>query len=92
MKKENECQKSTKNKKTYEFPDGGWECSKCHNYNFKGRNECHRCRKPKTIRDQSTKPNHMFQSEQEKAQHKTEKQRQRKHKKIRKMKEKKVIE
>ena len=22
---------------SYKFPDGGWECSKCQNYNFKGR-------------------------------------------------------
>lgn len=36
---------------SFEFPEGGWECSKCQNYNFKGRKECHRCKKPKSSKD-----------------------------------------
>lgn len=33
---------------SYSFPDGGWACSKCHNYNFKGRKFCNRCKKSKS--------------------------------------------
>ena len=35
----------------YKFPTGGWECSECLNYNFKGRNRCHRCKKWKNAAD-----------------------------------------
>ncbi len=45
---------------SFEFPEGGWECSKCQNYNFKGRKECFRCKKPKSTDDQDGKPEHMF--------------------------------
>ena len=34
-----------KEKESFLFPDGGWECSRCLNYNFKGRKECNRCKK-----------------------------------------------
>ena len=37
-------------KGNFEFPDGGWECSKCQNYNFKGRKECNRCKKVRTTK------------------------------------------
>ena len=40
----------------FEFPDGGWECSACSNYNFKGRKQCHRCKKDKDTADQSGLP------------------------------------
>jgi len=30
---------------TFAFPDGGWVCSCCQNYNFSGRNKCNRCQK-----------------------------------------------
>jgi len=31
-------EKTAKDTKTsFEFPDGGWECHVCQNYNFKGR-------------------------------------------------------
>ena len=43
----------------FSFPDGGWECSKCQNYNFKGRKSCHRCKKPKSNDDAEGKPEHM---------------------------------
>ena len=43
----------------FEFPDGGWECAKCQNYNFKGRKACYRCKKPKTAEDVDGKPDHM---------------------------------
>ena len=43
----------------FEFPDGGWECSKCQNYNFKGRKECNRCKKVRTTKDLSGKPAHL---------------------------------
>lgn len=45
-----------KSKGNFEFPEGGWECSKCQNYNFKGRKECNRCKKPKTTKDSTGKP------------------------------------
>jgi hypothetical protein len=44
----------------YKFPDGGWECSKCQNYNFKGRKNCHRCKKSKSTDDNDGKPEHML--------------------------------
>lgn len=46
-------------KKNFEFPDGGWECSKCQNYNFKGRKACFRCKKSKGEEDTEGKPEHM---------------------------------
>jgi hypothetical protein len=52
----------------FEFPDGGWECSKCQNYNFKGRKECNRCKKSRTKQDLSGKPLHLLKSEQKDAQ------------------------
>ena len=48
-----------KSKGSFEFPEGGWECSKCQNYNFKGRKECNRCKKPRTTKDTTGKPPHM---------------------------------
>ena len=44
----------------YDFPDGGWECSNCSNYNFKGRKRCHRCKKDYNVTDNKGKPEHMF--------------------------------
>merc|ERR1719440_726662 len=52
---------------SYQFPDGGWECSKCQNYNFKGRKNCHRCKKPKSTDDYEGKPEHMLLSTTEKS-------------------------
>lgn len=46
----------------FKFPEGGWECSKCQNYNFKGRKECHRCKKIKSDEDSEGMPAHMQQS------------------------------
>jgi hypothetical protein len=43
----------------FEFPDGGWECGKCQNYNFKGRKACYRCKKAKSGDDIEGKPEHM---------------------------------
>ena len=54
-----------KAKGTFEFPDGGWECSKCQNYNFKGRKECNRCKKVRTVKDLSGKPAHLQKLNQE---------------------------
>lgn len=53
----------------FKFPEGGWECSKCQNYNFKGRKECHRCKKVKNEEDSEGMPAHMQQSAQEKDAH-----------------------
>ena len=47
-------------KKPFEFPDGGWECHKCQNYNFKGRRACFRCKKVKDEQDLEGKPEHML--------------------------------
>jgi len=46
-------------KNNFEFPEGGWECSKCQNYNFKGRKACFRCKKNKSDEDCEGKPEHM---------------------------------
>ena len=51
----------------FNFPEGGWECGKCLNYNFKGRRICFRCQKPKDQEDLDSKPMHMFLSMEEKA-------------------------
>ena len=53
----------------FKFPEGGWECSKCQNYNFKGRKECHRCKKVKSAEDSDGMPAHMQQSAIEKDAH-----------------------
>lgn len=50
---------SSKKRNNFEFPDGGWECSKCQNYNFKGRKACFRCKKSKAETDNEGKPEHM---------------------------------
>ena len=52
---------------SYCFPEGGWECGKCQNYNFKGRKECFRCKKGKDSDDYEGKPQHMFLPANEKA-------------------------
>lgn len=75
----------------FEFPDGGWECSKCQNYNFKGRKECHRCKKPRTVKDTIGRPEHMFQPEQEKAALKAVKNKQKRMNKAKKLKEAKAL-
>lgn len=51
---------SAQEKDNFNFPDGGWECSKCQNYNFRGRKKCHRCNKTKTEEDIDGKPEHMI--------------------------------
>ena len=58
-----EKKKGKKEKGTFEFPEGGWECSKCQNYNFKGRKECNRCKKVRSKQDLSGKPMHLLKSE-----------------------------
>lgn len=63
-----------KSKGNFEFPEGGWECSKCQNYNFKGRKECNRCKKPKTTKDTTGKPVHM-KSEDKQSPYKLQKER-----------------
>jgi hypothetical protein len=51
----------------FKFPDGGWECSKCQNYNFKGRKECHRCKKSKCDDDNEGMPTHLTMSPNQRA-------------------------
>ena len=63
------CKNNPEEEKTrckYEFPDGGWECSMCNNYNFKGRRMCFRCKKVKSVNDVEGKPKHMKESKQKK--------------------------
>ena len=60
-------QQAKKGKGAFEFPDGGWECSKCQNYNFKGRKECNRCKKVRTKQDLTGKPLHLLKTEQKDA-------------------------
>ena len=47
-------------KENFDFPDGGWVCSQCQNYNFKGRVKCNRCHKSKSGCDQDGKPKHLI--------------------------------
>ena len=54
-------------KNNFEFPDGGWECSKCQNYNFRGRKECNRCKKVRSKHDYSGKPLHLLKTDGEKS-------------------------
>ena len=83
---------SKKNKPcSFEFPDGGWECSKCQNYNFKGRKECHRCKKPKTVKDSTGRPEHMFKPEQEKLALKAAKNKEKRLNKAKKLKDAKTL-
>eukprot|EP00350_Pseudokeronopsis_sp_OXSARD2_P001937 CAMPEP_0170551154 /NCGR_PEP_ID=MMETSP0211-20121228/9187_1 /TAXON_ID=311385 /ORGANISM="Pseudokeronopsis sp., Strain OXSARD2" /LENGTH=131 /DNA_ID=CAMNT_0010858151 /DNA_START=919 /DNA_END=1314 /DNA_ORIENTATION=+ len=44
----------------FNFPDGGWVCSQCQNYNFCGRVKCNRCNKVKTKQDFNGKPKHLL--------------------------------
>tara|TARA_B110000285_G_scaffold221959_1_gene275554 strand:+ start:331 stop:630 length:300 start_codon:yes stop_codon:yes gene_type:complete len=50
----------------FAFPDGGWECCMCNNYNFKGRAKCFRCKKVRDEKDTSGKPKHIRQMENKK--------------------------
>lgn len=61
------CGQGNAKKDNFNFPDGGWECSKCQNYNFKGRKNCHRCKKSKDDEDIEGKPEHMMMAPQAKA-------------------------
>lgn len=47
----------------FSFPDGGWVCSFCQNYNFYGRVRCNRCTKNKTTEDCEGKPQHIIRKE-----------------------------
>jgi hypothetical protein len=48
------------NSQSFNFPDGGWVCSTCQNYNFMGRVKCNRCQKIKTKSDFNGKPKHLL--------------------------------
>ena len=63
--KEEEAKKQ--NAEEFAFPDGGWECSMCNNYNFKGRAKCFRCKKVRDQKDNEGKPKHIRQMENKKA-------------------------
>ena len=56
-------QNSTEKKKPFHFPDGGWVCSVCQNYNFCGRVHCNRCGKTKAKNDHVGKPKHLLRKE-----------------------------
>jgi hypothetical protein len=47
----------------FSFPDGGWVCSFCQNYNFYGRVKCNRCSKAKNKDDWEGKPQHIIRKE-----------------------------
>jgi hypothetical protein len=59
--------KRRRKNRQFDFPEGGWECKKCQNYNFKGRKECFRCKKGKDDLDYDGKPKHMFLPAEQKA-------------------------
>lgn len=48
---------------SFSFPDGGWVCSFCQNYNFYGRVKCNRWSKVKTKDDCEGKPQHIIRKE-----------------------------
>lgn len=50
-------------KPNFKFPNGGWVCCQCQNYNFNGRKKCNRCKKDKTNTDFNGKPLHMLKAE-----------------------------
>jgi len=64
---EKSSQEIEKKAQDFKFPDGGWECSKCQNYNFKGRKECHRCKKSKNDEDCEGMPTHLTMSPNQRA-------------------------
>lgn len=51
--------KLPESKCNFQFPDGGWVCSACRNYNFMGRSKCNRCGKIKSKEDSDGKPSHI---------------------------------
>jgi hypothetical protein len=60
MQKRNSTQKGTA---PFHFPDGGWVCSSCQNYNFMGRVKCNRCQKQKSKSDFNGKPKHLLKKQ-----------------------------
>jgi len=66
--KQEEEEEETKKQSSEEFafPDGGWECGMCNNYNFKGRAKCFRCKKVRDLKDYEGKPKHIRQMENKK--------------------------
>lgn len=50
-------------KDNFNFPDGGWVCCFCQNYNFYGRLKCNRCHKGKSREDCDGKPQHIIRKE-----------------------------
>eukprot|EP00826_Nyctotherus_ovalis_P054373 TRINITY_DN7115_c0_g2_i9.p1 TRINITY_DN7115_c0_g2~~TRINITY_DN7115_c0_g2_i9.p1 ORF type:complete len:264 (+),score=36.59 TRINITY_DN7115_c0_g2_i9:186-977(+) len=54
---------TTNKKKSFKFPEGGWVCSICQNYNFCGRVYCNRCGKTKAKEDHVGKPKHLLRKE-----------------------------
>ena len=67
-------QADRREKENFAFPDGGWVCSQCQNYNFAGRVRCNRCTKQKSKTDFNGKPKHLLKKpkNQEVPQQKTE--------------------
>ena len=55
--------KKNSSKAQFKFPEGGWVCLDCQNYNFCGRVKCNRCGKNKTKDDPVGKPKHLSQKE-----------------------------
>eukprot|EP00826_Nyctotherus_ovalis_P005711 TRINITY_DN1129_c0_g1_i6.p1 TRINITY_DN1129_c0_g1~~TRINITY_DN1129_c0_g1_i6.p1 ORF type:complete len:257 (-),score=38.16 TRINITY_DN1129_c0_g1_i6:164-934(-) len=61
----NKCDAAGKRKavNSFKFPEGGWVCLACQNYNFCGRVKCNRCGKTKTKDDPVGKPKHLLRKE-----------------------------
>ena len=43
----------------FQFPESGWSCGACRNYNFSGREICNRCNKQKDQGDTDGLPPHL---------------------------------
>lgn len=62
--KSSSVERDSQAKESFDFPDGGWVCSECQNYNFHGRVRCNRCHKQKSTEDQEGKPKHLIRHQQ----------------------------
>lgn len=58
--------KDPKPKDEFDFPEGGWVCGGCQNYNFFGRQKCNRCLKAKSKQDLNGKPKHLLRQSHQK--------------------------
>lgn len=59
QRKESRMEKPEWTDEGFKFPENGWVCGQCLNYNFHGRQSCFRCKKIKTLEDIEGLPKHL---------------------------------